>query len=150
MSTGELIFLFVLALVVFGPKRLPEIARQVGKILAEFKRASNEFQHQLQAEISDSEKKQESKPPAVNPPVPPEERPSILDLPKEPTELTDAQREAMRLAYHAQHLGTEPPVGNTVASSVLTGAGQAVPPTEPQFEKSPQPSGETTSEAPKT
>lgn len=148
MSTGELIFLFVLALVVFGPKRLPDIARQVGKILAEFKRASNEFQHQLQAEITESEKKQEPKPTAVNPPVPPEERPSILDLPKEPTELTDAQREAMRLAYHAQHMGTEPPPGgSTVASSVLTGAGQAVPPTEPQSE-SPQPSGETSS-APK-
>ncbi|HVP63526.1 MAG TPA: twin-arginine translocase TatA/TatE family subunit [candidate division Zixibacteria bacterium] len=147
MSTGELIFLFVLALVVFGPKRLPDIARQVGKILAEFKRASNEFQHQLQAEITESEKKQEPKPAVVNPPVPPEERPSILDLPKEPTELTDAQREAMRLAYHAQHMGVEaPPAGSTVASNVLTGAGQAVPPTEPQSEESPQPSGETTGE----
>jgi len=145
MSTGVLFFLFLLALVVFGPKRLPEIARQVGKILAEFKRASNEFQHQLQAEITESEKKQDPKPPVVNPPVPPDERPSILDLPKEPTELTDAQREAMRLAFHAQSMGTEPPAGSTVASSVLTGAGQAVPPTEPQSEKNPQASGETAS-----
>ena len=148
MSTGELIFLFLLALVVFGPKRLPEIARQVGKMVAEFKRASNEFQHQLQAEITDSEKKQETKqetkPPVVNPPVPADERPSILDLPKEPTELTDAQREAMRLAFHAQHMG-EQAAGGTVASSVLTGAGQAVPPAQPQSEKSPQPSGETAS-----
>ena len=138
-----MIFLFVLALVVFGPKRLPEIGRQIGKMLTEFKRASNEFQHQLEAEIKESETKQEPKPPVVNPEVPPEERPSILDLPKEPTELTDAQREAMRLAYHAQHMGVEPPAGSTVASTVLTGAGQATPPTEPQSEKSPQSSGET-------
>ena len=38
MSFGETVFLFVLALIVFGPKKLPEIARQVGKYLAELPR----------------------------------------------------------------------------------------------------------------
>src|SRR5579864_8699057 len=52
MSFGETIFLFVLALVVFGPKKLPEIARQVGRYLNEFKRASNEFRSQIEQEIS--------------------------------------------------------------------------------------------------
>ena len=50
-SFSEMAFLFVLALVIFGPKRLPEIARQVGKALAEFKRASNEFKWQLESEM---------------------------------------------------------------------------------------------------
>jgi sec-independent protein translocase protein TatB len=52
MSFGETIFLFVLSLVVFGPKKLPEIARQVGRYLNEFKRASNEFRSQIEQEIS--------------------------------------------------------------------------------------------------
>ena len=52
MSFGETIFLFVLALVVFGPKKLPEIARQVGRYLNEFKRASNEFKAQIEQEIA--------------------------------------------------------------------------------------------------
>lgn len=46
-----MIFIFLLALILFGPKRLPEMAREVGKFVAEFKRASNDFKYQLQAEI---------------------------------------------------------------------------------------------------
>jgi sec-independent protein translocase protein TatB len=55
MSFSETIFLFVLALIIFGPKKLPEIARQVGKYLNEFKRASNEFKAQIEQEISNLE-----------------------------------------------------------------------------------------------
>ncbi|MGA7376390.1 MAG: twin-arginine translocase TatA/TatE family subunit, partial [Candidatus Sulfotelmatobacter sp.] len=52
MSFSETIFLFVLALVVFGPKKLPEIARQAGRLLAELRRASNEFKSQIETEIA--------------------------------------------------------------------------------------------------
>lgn len=52
MSFSETIFLFFLALVVFGPKKLPEIARQVGKFMNEFRRASNEFKAQIEQEIA--------------------------------------------------------------------------------------------------
>jgi Tat protein translocase TatB subunit len=52
MSFSETVFLFVLALVIFGPKKLPEIARQLGKYMAEFRRASNEFKAQIEQEIS--------------------------------------------------------------------------------------------------
>ena len=61
MSFGETIFLFVLALVVFGPKKLPEIARQVGKYLNEFRRASNEFRSQIEQEISHLEREETRK-----------------------------------------------------------------------------------------
>ncbi len=47
----EMIFIFLLALILFGPKRLPEMAREIGKFVAEFKRASNDFKYQLQSEI---------------------------------------------------------------------------------------------------
>jgi sec-independent protein translocase protein TatB len=52
MSFSETIFLFFLALIIFGPKKLPEIARQAGRILAELRRASNEFKSQIETEIA--------------------------------------------------------------------------------------------------
>jgi sec-independent protein translocase protein TatB len=69
MSFSETIFLFLLALIIFGPKKLPEIARQVGKALNEFKRASNEFKAQIEQEIShlEVENKQTILPPSQPP-----------------------------------------------------------------------------------
>ncbi len=55
LGMPEMIFIFFMALVVFGPKKLPELARQLGKIMAEFKRASNEFKYQLESEITSAE-----------------------------------------------------------------------------------------------
>ena len=52
LSFSEMVFIFVVALIIFGPKKLPEIGRQIGKALNEFKRASNEFKAQIEAEIS--------------------------------------------------------------------------------------------------
>ena len=51
LGIGEMIFIFVLALIIFGPKKMPEIGRQIGRALAEFKRASNEFKAQIETEI---------------------------------------------------------------------------------------------------
>lgn len=48
---SELLFIAVLALLIFGPRRLPEIARQIGKALAELKRAKNEFTAQIEDEV---------------------------------------------------------------------------------------------------
>jgi sec-independent protein translocase protein TatB len=69
MSFSETIFLFVLALVIFGPKKLPEIARQAGRLLAELRRASNEFKSQIETEIAhlEVEKTQTILPPADPP-----------------------------------------------------------------------------------
>ncbi len=71
MSFSETIFLFFLALIIFGPKKLPEIARQVGKYLNEFKRASNEFKSQIEQEISQLEV--ENRKQTILPPTPPVE-----------------------------------------------------------------------------
>jgi TatA/E family protein of Tat protein translocase len=51
----EMMFIFILALILFGPKKLPEIGRQIGKGLAEFKRASREFQSQIEDEVRNLE-----------------------------------------------------------------------------------------------
>jgi sec-independent protein translocase protein TatB len=52
--------IFFLALLLFGPKKLPELARQLGKLMAEFRRASNEFRMQMEEElrIADQEEQQ--------------------------------------------------------------------------------------------
>ena len=48
-------FIFGLMLVLFGPKKLPEIARQAGKLMMEFRRASNEFKMQMEDELRAAE-----------------------------------------------------------------------------------------------
>ena len=50
--SGEMIFLFFLALILFGPKKMPEIGRQVARFLNEFRRASYEFRSQIESEIN--------------------------------------------------------------------------------------------------
>src|SRR5271170_3879238 len=50
--SGEMIFIFFLVLILFGPKKMPEIGRQVARLLNEFRRASNEFRSQIETEIN--------------------------------------------------------------------------------------------------
>jgi TatA/E family protein of Tat protein translocase len=47
----ELILIFVVALIVFGPRRLPDIGRSIGKALGEFKRATNDLKATLEEEV---------------------------------------------------------------------------------------------------
>lgn len=51
MSLPDTVFIFVLALIIFGPKKLPEIGRQLGRLVGEFRRASNEFKYQIEEEL---------------------------------------------------------------------------------------------------
>jgi Tat protein translocase TatB subunit len=78
LGMPELIFIFLLALVVVGPKKLPELARQLGKYMAEFKRASNEFRNQLEAEMMNLELEERAKKE--------KEEPRILPAAPEPAE----------------------------------------------------------------
>lgn len=73
MSFSDTIFLFFLALILFGPKKLPEMARQAGRLLAELRRASNEFKSQIETEIAHLEvqKSEGEKNQAVLPASPP-------------------------------------------------------------------------------
>ena len=57
----DTLFLVVLALIVFGPKKLPEISRQVGKLLYEFRKASNDFKFQIEEELRASEQAERQK-----------------------------------------------------------------------------------------
>jgi TatA/E family protein of Tat protein translocase len=67
LGMPEMIFIFLLALVLFGPKKLPELGRQLGKALAEFKKASNEFKNQLEMEMMNIELEDRAKQPPLAP-----------------------------------------------------------------------------------
>jgi TatA/E family protein of Tat protein translocase len=54
----ELVIIFVVALIVFGPRKLPELGRSLGKSLSEFKRASNELRSTLEDEIRMDEQRE--------------------------------------------------------------------------------------------
>ncbi len=67
----ELIIIFVIALIIFGPRKLPELGRSLGKSIAEFKKASNELQRTLDEEIRMEEQRIEApKPTAATPASP--------------------------------------------------------------------------------
>jgi len=124
MSFSETIFLFFLALIIFGPKKLPEIARQAGKLLAELRRASNEFKSQIETEIAhlevekkevqkESEKKQEILPPGA----PPQGAVASLSLNPAASEVIPHQSSATLAAPAEATLA-----GNDLATSSLAAA----------------------------
>jgi sec-independent protein translocase protein TatA len=51
----EMIVIAVIALIIFGPRKLPELGKSLGKSIAEFKRASNELKNTLEEEIRTEE-----------------------------------------------------------------------------------------------
>ena len=58
LGMPELIVIFVIALLVFGPRKLPELGRSLGKSLGEFKRASNELRSTLEEEVRIEEQRE--------------------------------------------------------------------------------------------
>ena len=129
MSFSETIFLFFLALVIFGPKKLPEIARQVGKYLNEFRRASNEFKAQIEQEIAHLETQK----PTIMPPNPPVQGTTsrtlhAVNADTSPVEAPAAETPSIEApATLAASEESHPSAGNGVQPPVAT---EAVPPSD--------------------
>jgi TatA/E family protein of Tat protein translocase len=86
----ELIIIFVIALIIFGPRKLPELGRSLGRSLSEFKKASNELRSTLEEEIrieeqKDAAAKAQAAPPAT-PTVARGSTPAPADEPEEAAE----------------------------------------------------------------
>jgi sec-independent protein translocase protein TatA len=71
VGVPELIIIFTIALIIFGPRKLPELGKSLGKSLAEFKRASNELKNTLDEEIRTEERRstERQEPPHTPAPV---------------------------------------------------------------------------------
>jgi TatA/E family protein of Tat protein translocase len=69
----EMVVIAVIALIIFGPRKLPELGKSLGKSIAEFKRASNELKNTLEDEIRSEElqdaRKSAQIPPSASVPV---------------------------------------------------------------------------------
>lgn len=136
MSFSETIFLFFLALIIFGPKKLPEIARQAGRLLAELRRASNEFKSQIETEIAHLEVQQretkrieaEKSLTAVTPSAAPQGTVASLSLSAAGSEPAPQSASATLAAPTLEATMIEAP------SSISPGATSSVSPAEPVSE----------------
>jgi sec-independent protein translocase protein TatA len=66
----ELVIIFVIALIIFGPRKLPELGKSLGRSINEFKRASNELKSTLEDEIRVEEQKTATPAPKPAPAAP--------------------------------------------------------------------------------
>ena len=106
----ELVLILVLALIVFGPRRLPEIGKSMGRLLSEFRKASHDFQRTIEDEVEAEKYK-----PAAAEPAPP-------SAPARPPEPAVASAEPAP-AHASAPVLTRPPAEPTVVSD-----GPAPPP----------------------
>lgn len=94
LGVSEILLIMVVALIVFGPRKLPEIGRTLGKALAEFRKATDDLKNTIEREVRIDELKQiessmvipqesvsrtEPEPAAVEPPAVPSRPPAITE-----------------------------------------------------------------------
>jgi Tat protein translocase TatB subunit len=131
----ELFLIFVVALIVFGPRKLPDIGKSLGRMMGEFRRASNEFRSTIESEV-ESEKIKESmriEPPKVEPvkAKPPADAATAAGVAA--TDGGDTSPEADDASDETTpsdadpHGSTEPPSGSGPASSSDTTSGGSEP-----------------------
>lgn len=88
IGVPELILIFVVALIVFGPRKLPELGKSLGKSIAEFKRASNDLRSTLDEEIRLEERRTPTATPAQTPASPPALSAPVEISPTDPSVLS--------------------------------------------------------------
>ncbi len=76
----ELIVIFIIALIIFGPRRLPELGRSLGRSINEFKKASNDLRNSLEEEIRVEEHKTQAQAQPVAAPQNPVVHPAASDI----------------------------------------------------------------------
>ncbi len=104
----ELVLILVLALIIFGPRKLPEIGKSLGRMMAEFRKASNEFRRTIEDEV-EAEK-----------PRPPEKDlpPPSMEVPPVPQTAAEAHEGQGVLPGVSPEISPSPPAGGTVSREV--------------------------------
>jgi len=152
LGVQEMIIIFVLALVLFGPRKLPELGRTIGKAITEFRRASNDLKASFEREMHTLERESQSMSqvaqvtageiferainydPDHNRSLPPAENPPESANGTAETHLTPAEYSAELSASAYSSTATDP---STVGASAVSGAEsngtseEAAPPPEP-------------------
>ena len=112
----EILLIFVLALLLFGPRKLPEIGKSIGKMMVEFRRASNDFKRTIEDEV-EADKMRQS-----------------LDAPRS---------EPSALEASSSQYSSEPPPSEAVATDPAGAAPEAAPAPEGTVPQSYAPPSET-------
>ena len=107
LGMADSLILMVMALVVFGPRKLPQIGRQIGKLMYEFRKASNDFKFQMEEELRNAEeadrrKKEEERQRALalTAPVAATTTPAVVEgsaASPEPTEISPSSADSSQL-----------------------------------------------------
>lgn len=94
LGLPEIMFILVLALLVFGPRKLPEIGRTLGRAMGEFRRATTDLKRTLDVEMS-TEETVVKPPPKPNPEPVLTEQPAVPPppSPEEPDDSSDGQED---------------------------------------------------------
>jgi TatA/E family protein of Tat protein translocase len=103
----ELVLILVVALIVFGPRKLPDIGKSLGRMMAEFRKASNEFRRTIEDEV-EAEK-----------PRPPEQLPPpAMDVPSAPPTAAEPHAEPGVPPEMSPEVPPGPPADPTVNREV--------------------------------
>jgi sec-independent protein translocase protein TatB len=135
--------LIFLALLLFGPKKLPELARQLGKLMAEFRRASNEFRMQMEEELRIADQEEQRKKIAameaaapVAPPItdgpentiaPPATEEFLVGHPHEQASVAEPAPEPLPIATSGDLNLMPPSTGLPVSNSALSPVLDSIP-----------------------
>lgn len=92
LGTTEIIFILVIALIIFGPRKLPQLGRTIGESLAQFRRASEDFKRSWEQEITMEEKRLQSSASPASPLGSVSTEPSVTPTPAVHTETEEDPR----------------------------------------------------------
>ena len=147
LGVPELIIIFIVALLVFGPRKLPELGKSLGRGLSEFRRASNELRNTLEEEVRAAEYEPPPPPPKLEKPVeaePADPQPTV-ESGEEPAAKTSSEAEGDDSVVEAGSAearpGTPPPPSETDASQEPEAATASSPGLSPEPKSEPKPDG---------
>jgi sec-independent protein translocase protein TatB len=125
-----MIVVFIVVLVVFGPQKLPELARSLGKLMAEFRKASTDFRSAFEEEMRDIERqalqaeRRKAAEAASAQPAQPEALPTESNLTSEPA--TDATWPTPELPASSETSGSETPIQASPEGPAVTPVAESV------------------------
>lgn len=141
IGVPELIIIFVVALLVFGPRKLPELGKSLGKGLSEFRRASNELRNTLEEEVRAAEYEPPPPPPKLDKPAeaaPVDPQPAV-ETGEEPETPTSSEAEVDDVAVESASAGDKPEAPPHPSEADAGQEPEAVPASSPGLSSEPKP-----------